>query len=104
MNQPPTQDPQEPEVEKEIEKDLSDARQTKPRAQHQQHGQRHAGKEAVLKKEECAKKIKKQRINETAADSNQGGRSHAEGHHDSEKESVANQCLSRGQEIFNRRS
>ena len=102
MNQPPTQDPQEPEVEKEIEKCLSDARQTKPRDQHKQRSQRHAGKKAVLKKEEGAKKIKERRINETAADSNQGGRSRGEGHHDSKKKSVANQSLARGQEIFNR--
>ena len=102
MNQPPTQDPQEPEVEKEIEKCLSDARQTKPRGQHHQHAQRHAGKKAVLKKEEGAKKIKERWIDETAADSNQRGRSRAEGHHDSEKESVADRSLARGQEIFNR--
>ena len=102
MNQPPTQDPQEPEVEKEIEKCLSDARQTKPRDQHKQRSQRHAGKKAVLKKEEGAKKIEERWINETAADSNQGGRSRAEGYHDSEKESAAGQCLARGHEIFNR--
>jgi hypothetical protein len=89
-------------VEKEIEKCLNDAWKAKPRDQHQQHGQRHAGKKTVLKKEKGAKKIKEWRINETAADSNQGGRSRAEGHDDSEKECVANQSLARGQEIFNR--
>jgi len=100
MNQPSTQDPQEPEVEKEIEKCLSDARQTKPRDQHKQRSQRHAGKKAVLKKEEGAKKIEERWINETAANSNQGGRSRAEDHHHSKKGSVANECLAHGQEIL----
>src|SRR5207248_9412665 len=102
MNQPPTQDPQEPEVEKEIEKCLSDARQTKPRDQHMQRSQRHAGKKAVLKNEEGAKKIEERWINETAADSNQGGRSRAEGYDDSDKESAVGHCLARGHDIFNR--
>src|SRR5438105_15961136 len=102
MNQPPTQDPQEPEVEKEIEKCLSDARQNKPRDQHEQRSQRHAGKKAVLKKEEGAKKIKERWINETTADTNQGGRSRDEGQHVSRKETVTNQAIERRQAIVNR--